>query len=493
MKTTNTYEEVPYTSDVFKDTQPSELASVATLFGMQPPRLSSCKVLELGCASGTNLMAMAQTFPDGEFVGIDFSARQIQEGQAKLQILGFPNVSLKHLSILDVTPELGQFDYIVVHGVYSWVPPLVQEKILQICHANLVPNGVAYVSYNTYPGWYLNRALREMMLYHTQSSGSAPEKIGQAKGFLQFLAAQLQMRVDPYCQLLEKQLDYLQEERDDYIFHEYLEENNEPLFFYQFVERARQQGLQFLAEMDKINLVTEAVSSDLTLALSRLEEPLRREQYADFLTFRSFRKTLLCHAPVATGVTPPALSKFHFAMPAGRNVSTDLPMVKAVCQCLGERWPQSLSFRELEEAVTKRFKGLDWSAEAVIHELLPLCLQRQIEFSLSPLVVSATVSSHPLATPLARLQAQRRDEVTNLRFENFSFDAATCSLLGQLDGTRDIGCLSGQVLGEITQGKFTLGNDSEKDLHDLHHLHLKVSEWVAKELQRLANLAFLVT
>src|SRR6516165_7913322 len=149
------YDEIPYSNNAFYHTHPDCLATVATLFGMKPAPVQACRVLELGCGRGGNLIPMATSLPTSRFVGIDLSARQIAGGQEAVESLGLTNVELKQLSILDVDSDFGRFDYIICHGVYSWVPAAVQEKILEICAQNLAPSGIAYISYNCYPGWHL--------------------------------------------------------------------------------------------------------------------------------------------------------------------------------------------------------------------------------------------------------------------------------------------------------------------------------------------------
>jgi cyclopropane fatty-acyl-phospholipid synthase-like methyltransferase len=145
------YDEVPYESHPFPQTHPDRLATIATLLGLRPPPVQRCRVLELGCAAGGNLIPMALGLPQSSFVGIDLSAVEVAEGQQLIAQLGLKNVQLRHLSILDAGPDLGRFDYILCHGVYSWVPTAVQDKILDVCKHNLSPHGVAYVSYNTLP------------------------------------------------------------------------------------------------------------------------------------------------------------------------------------------------------------------------------------------------------------------------------------------------------------------------------------------------------
>jgi cyclopropane fatty-acyl-phospholipid synthase-like methyltransferase len=166
----NAYDAVAYISKPFPQTHPDNLATLATLFGLQPPPLDNCRVLELGCASGGNLIPMAVSLPGSTCVGIDLSANQIADGQKTLAALGLKNVQLKHLSILDIDESFGEFDYIICHGVYSWVPEDVQDKILSICAANLARDGVAYVSYNTFPGWHMRGMIRDMMCYHVSAS-----------------------------------------------------------------------------------------------------------------------------------------------------------------------------------------------------------------------------------------------------------------------------------------------------------------------------------
>ncbi len=147
---TASYDEVPYSDYVFPYTHPASVAAVAALFGMRPADPARCRVLELGCWSGANLIPMACDLPGSEFVGIDLSPRQIDHGRRAVAALGLTNIDLRPGSILDVDDRFGRFDYIVCHGVYSWVPAEVREGILAVCKANLAADGVAYVSYNTY-------------------------------------------------------------------------------------------------------------------------------------------------------------------------------------------------------------------------------------------------------------------------------------------------------------------------------------------------------
>ena len=141
------YDDVPYTSKPFPQSQPPRLAALAKLFGLTPPDVAHARVLELGCASGGNLIPLAAAFPDAEFLGLDLSPKQIADGTARIARSGLTNIRLIQQSIADVTRGLGQFDYIICHGVYSWVPADVRDSILRVTHDNLSENGVALANF----------------------------------------------------------------------------------------------------------------------------------------------------------------------------------------------------------------------------------------------------------------------------------------------------------------------------------------------------------
>src|SRR5262245_19330419 len=143
------YDEVPYHSYPFPETHPERMATIAHLFGLKAPDVANCRVLELGCASGGNILPMAERLSNSKFVGIDLSKRQVEAGKHAISQLGLANIELRYGSIMEVDDSWGQFDYVICHGVFAWVPTAVQDKILEVCRRNLTPDGVAYVSYNT--------------------------------------------------------------------------------------------------------------------------------------------------------------------------------------------------------------------------------------------------------------------------------------------------------------------------------------------------------
>ena len=156
---------ISYQSYAFPQSAPPRVAGLAQLFGLTPPPVATARVLELGCASGGNLLPIAARFPDARVVGVDFSPRHVEEARQRIAKLNLVNAEIRlgDIATLDLADEA--FDYIICHGVYSWVPPSAREAILRIAGRQLTTNGVAYVSYNVYPGWHLRSIIRDLMLF----------------------------------------------------------------------------------------------------------------------------------------------------------------------------------------------------------------------------------------------------------------------------------------------------------------------------------------
>src|SRR4051794_543490 len=118
----NSYHDIPYQSYPYVQSSPDRLATIALLRGLKPRPPERCRFLELGCAAGGNIIPLALTLPESTFLGIDLSAVQLAEGQEIINRLGLSNIELRRRHILDLEDSLGTFDFIVCHGVYSWVP-----------------------------------------------------------------------------------------------------------------------------------------------------------------------------------------------------------------------------------------------------------------------------------------------------------------------------------------------------------------------------------
>ena len=248
------YEEVPYPNDPYRSSHPDQLATVAILAGLTPPQVARSRVLELGCARGGNLIPMAVEMPEAQFVGFDSSGHQVREACELIKRVGLGNVRVEARDILDLDAAIGTFDFIICHGTYSWVLPEVQEKIVELSARCLAPDGLFYVSYNTFPGWHFRGLARELMCYHTRRFEEPETRAREARGVLQFVTASAQGIEPVYSNLLGQELDYITARDDAYLLHDHLESVNLPIYFHEFVERAGRHGLRYVAEVQNTSI-----------------------------------------------------------------------------------------------------------------------------------------------------------------------------------------------------------------------------------------------
>jgi SAM-dependent methyltransferase len=501
--TATTYDELPYDAGPLSATHPDNLAAVATLLGMTPPPPACCRVLELGCGIGYNLMGMALTLPLARFTGIDLSGQQVAEGRATVEKLKLTNLGLKAMSVLDVDDSFGAFDYILAHGIYSWVPPVVQDKILSICARNLAPNGVAYVSYNTYPGWHQRGMVREMMNFHTRAFPEPRQRVAQARALLTFLHEGYPKESNPtYRHILADEDKLLEQASDTYVFHEHLEEVNLPVFFHEFMERASAHGLQYLTEA-KPHSPLELFSAKTREILKQIAANLTDlEQYLDFLHNRTFRRTLLCHKDqtLKRSPDPDVAARFRFSSFAqftgpdpdlsGNAVvvfrgevfrgTTNMPLVKLALSELMRVCPFRLTFEELLERVWARLQTGSTQSVTLVEarELLGGALLSSyqstlVRLHLLPAPFTPHVSEWPLASALARLEAiGAPGPLTTLNHSMVQLGEPARKLVSFLDGAHDLAALEAKMAGTVPDEDIRRG-------------------WVKAQLQELALVGLL--
>ncbi len=485
------YDLVPYTSYPYARTHPDRLETVGRLFGMEPAPAGACRVLELGCASGGNLVPMAEQLPGSEFVGLDLGARQIEDGHATVRALGLRNVELRHADILAVDASWGEFDYVICHGVYSWVEPRVQQHVLRILAERLRPQGIGLVSYNTYPGWHLREAVRHMMRWHTAQFDEPAQRAAQGGALVDFLANAVDP-AGPYGQLLRRELDVLQRTGADYLFHEHLEEVNTPLYFHELVERAHAQGLQYLGDADVPTMLTRGLPSEVAETLGKISpDIIRLEQYLDFVHNRQFRNTLLCHASVTlrrslgpaqlaeswvrcgaepeggvVDLSPGARVAMRSA--AGLEIESELPVTKAGLVVLRRAWPDVVRFEALVEqarallgeAGVAMAAGED-AAARLGADLLELYCRGVLELHRMRPELCVTVSERPRVSAHARHWAERRGFVVSPWHVRVDVDAMAAAVVRRLDGAHDREALVDGLLEDVDAGRLRVAEGAE--------------------------------
>ena len=492
--TNSTYDEIPYSSLAYADTHPNKLATLAALFGLTPPIVKTCRLLELGCGDGTNLIAIAQTLPQAQCWGIDASIKQIQAGQTRANTLALSNVNLNRLNLSEVDQSLGRFDYIIAHGVYSWIAPALQDTLLKICQRHLAPHGIIYISYNVYPGWHMEKVVRDLMKYHTQQLPTVPFEINmqQAKGIVQFIAHLRQQGNTAFDRFLQEKMQLFKVADDNYLYHDFLEAENHPVYFHQFIQQATQYQLAYVTDIEFRHYLLLTFPNQVVEALEELFQGdfFIREQYLDFFYNRTLRRSLLCHQPTViqrelqwetvTQCYIAATSQLVNSKPnssileslqtsAGETIAVQQPLTQIALGYLVIHYPHYPHFEELFQQACQQLPqaelNLSTLREQLAQELLQLYCLETIELHIEPPAFVTTLTSYPRASPLARhMLSQGQQPVINLRCEFIHLDEIATVLLPHLNGQKDQSALLIILKNLIKQRKVKLSSKAEVKL-----------------------------
>ena len=388
---------------------------MARLFGMRPAPVTACRVLELGCGTGGNLIPQAYYLPESRFTGIDLAAEPIAVARAMAADLRLSNIDLRVADLRGLGAEEGEFDYIFAHGLYSWIPADVRDRLLAVCSERLAPQGVAFVSYNVYPGRYPRQMIREMLLYHTRAIEDPAQRIAEARCLL--------------SQIDHDEAKHVMEHGDDALFHDDLAPVNDPIWFHEFAAHAGRHGLQYLAEAQAHKTFDPATGP----LGENSGNVIEREQYVDFRKLRRFRETLLCHEDVALdrAIGPARMNGFLFSeyqraqqISGGQGVQA----VQAVVEALHDTGQLPVQFQELIP-----YAG---SAELLGEILFALLVSGCVNLHVHDFPCQETVTERPRASRLARYQAAFGNSVSSACHLPVELDAIAQHLLRLLDGTR---------------------------------------------------------
>ena len=303
------YSELGYKSMPFPYTTPATLEAYAALVGGSAPNPKTARVLELGATYGGNIISQALFNPDATFVGIELSQEQVEKGNEVIANAGLTNVSLIQSDIASIGSEIGTFDYIIAHGVYSWVDDGVKEALLRLIDEHLAEDGIAYISYNTYPGWHTMDEVRQLMMFSNRDKTqfNHKEKVLHGKTIGSIVGSQI-LKYDNLKERNSKFLGALRSvmQKDEYyVGHDHLEPNNDPVYFYQFNDHLGAHNLAYLCDADLTLSMVRSFDADIADTLDKLalNDHVAQEQYLDFILDTTFRKSIICKAKHAESVT----------------------------------------------------------------------------------------------------------------------------------------------------------------------------------------------
>lgn len=522
----SSYDQVPYNSLPFRQSHPNRLATVATLMGLSPPPVQDCRVLELGCGRGDNILPLALELPHAELLGIDLSRRHVEMANEAIRELGIGNARVEQGDISRLPETLGTFDYVIAHGVYSWLPDAVREALMAASAGHLHPDGIAYISYNTFPGWRQRGIARDALMFHTRSIAEPRARVQEAQRFIEFMGRVTPEHVPGHRELWTRLLERIDSPnaRDALVFHDFLEPDNEPVYFTQFAAHAGRHGLRYVAEARMSDTTPELLGSEVSERLAALgEDVVTREQYLDFISNRTFRQSLLCHAareplptPVAGGVqrmcvatsmnaeTDGAHLHDHSAVQFERDgvvVTLDHPLAKTALAGLRGIWPLAMPFEDLLARAREELRpdGLHaeaaavWQAEPqrLAEELLELYRAGLVELDIAPPRFAREAGERPRAHPWAQRQQRAGELVCNLRHNGVELDPLLGELLLLADGSRDREALARDLAAAVLAKEMVL-SEGGRAYDEPGQAAAAVAHRIQGLLNKLVGLALLV-
>lgn len=323
--------------------------------------------LELGCATGTNLLICAATYPHANFVGVDFNPSHIQAAQQAALALGLSNVQFIQADFAEfLAINNQQFDFIVNHGTYSWIGKPQQQQITNIVATALKPQGIFYLHYMCYPGSADLSTIQKLCLMVDQAQrGSSAENLNIAKNLcfdLQAAGAFVHhAQVDAALKTLQHS--------DAYLMHEFLTEHWQPLYSVDVHQALYEQAnLSYVGSADPCaNIETISIPARLQSLIKTTKDPALKEYLKDIARHAKQRIDVFQRQPQAysseqhleqlqkmqfkllPNIPQTALSVFHTPIGA---IQADANLMQKLCAALAKR---AYTFAELLQ--WPEFKG----------------------------------------------------------------------------------------------------------------------------------------
>ena len=462
--TQSSYDEMPYATFAQRAADPNRLAALGRLYGVEVPSPERASIHEIGCGTGVNLIHIAERFPESRCVGVDISERHILEGQKLAIDSGVKNVELRCGDIQQAAVGNGEFDFVICHGVYSWVSPHIQHQLLSVISSSLSDGGVAYVSYNVLPGWRQRGAIRDIMITGAQrqsaltGSYEPTDRLSGAMELLSLVGSVRSRDGDLYGSYIKESLERFKDSHPSYLFHEYLEEYNSAVLFSDFMRLAELHGLQFVSEAKPSLMSTDDLGSDVREYLSKLEgDIITQEQCLDVIRNRMFRETILCkgHHVLKRDLKASVFKSIHFVtdyrfvkesgresvfreVVEGREVSTPKDEHSALLKLIGEAGYGGVAFSTLAARGAQVSPHLR-DERALMHAIVRLWRAGFVDVTLHRAPISNNPRGVGKVSRLARQQAIRGEgPIVALQHRSCALSPIERKLITLCDGERDL-------------------------------------------------------
>jgi len=309
--------EIPYVVRYHRELNPAILKLALALQGVAWSKTSP-RYLELGCGFGLSALFAAAGNPDMSVAAVDINAEHIDTARGIARSAGLGNVRFIEAAFADLeTSDLGDFDIVTLHGVWSWINAENRGHILKFIDRHLAPGGVVYLSYNTLPGLASVLPLRELMRdVYERASGAAELRVDASVKF----AARVREAGAAYFSInprAAQTLDSILPKPRNALAHEYFNADWTAFYHRDVARDFAAHGLVYAASAHLFDNIEHLNYPQDALALMSGRSPEERETLKDYFANREFRRDIFVRAPVGRASAVDLLRKTVFASAGG--------------------------------------------------------------------------------------------------------------------------------------------------------------------------------
>ncbi|MBL8630380.1 MAG: class I SAM-dependent methyltransferase [Rhodospirillaceae bacterium] len=290
----------PYVMRFHRALNPRRLGLAVLANGFAPLNCDApYTYMELGFGQGVSLVMLAAANPHAQFYGVDLLPEHVEHARGLATAAGVTNLHLFQISFADLTAQdWPAFDLIAMHGVWTWVAANYRADILRLVDAKLKPGGLAYVSYNTLPGWAAMEPVRELLkAEYDRANGTLPERVKTALMNVRAVekAQPIYFRANPTVSM---RLEHMEKENPAYLAHEYLNAAWAPFYFEDVSREFESIGLPYVASGNlQDNVGDIAVKPEAKALYAEMTTTLQRETLKDVLNNKQFRRDVYMRGP----------------------------------------------------------------------------------------------------------------------------------------------------------------------------------------------------
>lgn len=290
--------DVEYTLGYYREQEPDFLNLCAVMHGVAPIGLEKgFTYCELGCGQGMTVLIMASNYPQGRFYAIDFNPSHIARARRLAEEAGLTNITFleKSFAEVDQNPSLlPECDFIVLHGIFTWVSDENRQHIINICAHHLKSGGIVYNSYNAKPGWVMGEPIQKLVYEASKLfAGNSVTRLDKSVGLLGELENAEPRFFAINKEMIKKRLEALGAKDKHYLVHEYFHDGWRAFYFTEVAAYMAQAKLDFVGEAAvSAPYVMRLLQQKTRELLGKVPDKNVRELFKDIIFNTMFRKDM---------------------------------------------------------------------------------------------------------------------------------------------------------------------------------------------------------